>query len=126
MHKSQDLLFRRTLRTIVSQCREINAEHRESVKSMNQERRSAALMDENFERVFSHVKPLETMEPEAILSMYQYRKEEVQKDESEALNAVQEYKNSLRDTKRAVAKFEYESLKRNKRDLINKKKSRVD
>ena len=39
----------------------------------------------------------------------------------EALNAVQEYKSSLRDTKRAVAKFEYEALKKNKKDLMMKR-----
>ena len=104
----------------------INTEHRENLKNLNQEWRSAALMDQNFERVYNHMKPLETVEPEAILCMYEYRKEEKQKDEIEALNAVQEYKNSLKDTKRAVAKFEYESLKRNKRDLIMKKKCKLE
>ena len=124
--KSQDAALRRTLRTIVSKCRVINSEHRANLKSLNQEWRCATLMDQNFEFVYNHMKPLETVEPEAILGMYEYRKEEKQKDEIEALNAVLEYKNSLQDTKRAVAKFEYESLKKNKRDLIMKKKSKLE
>ena len=58
----------------MSQCKVINAEHRTSLRNINEEWRNATLLDENFERVYSQMKPLDMVSPDAIMSMYQYRK----------------------------------------------------
>ena len=52
----------------------INAEHRTNLRNINEEWRNATLLDENFERVYSQMKPLDMVSPDAIMSMYQYRK----------------------------------------------------
>ena len=54
----------------MSQCQVINAEHRTNVRNMNEEWHNATLLDENFERVYSQMKPLDMVSPDAIMSMY--------------------------------------------------------